>query len=289
MIAGLWAYPYETDDSQQIADLISRYSNEPDARLRFSQVKLYADGEISHTTAALRQPYSLDPFFFSNPLAGPLGINYFDQARLTTYVTQLEAAGFDCHIHAIGDRGVNEALDAIESAATTNGTTDARHRLTHVSLVGAPDVPRFASLGVIADFQPIGSSLFNFFYGIYLAPGIIPNQAEQLRTLHDAGARVVLSSDYDVGSISPFVGMERSLQLGSESLPGIDAAIRAYTIEAAFLMRQEHLVGSIERGKRADIIVLDRNITSIPTSQISQTQVLLTLLDGEEVWVDPSF
>ncbi|MCP3980299.1 MAG: amidohydrolase [bacterium] len=289
-VVGLWAYPYETDDAQQIADLIAMFSDDPQSRLRFSQVKMYSDGELSTTTAALQQPYAPDPFFFTGTLAGPLGLNYFQQSRLTTYVTQLEAAGFDMHIHAIGDRGVHEALDAIEAADLANGGAfDGRHRLTHVSLVEAVDVPRFADLGVIADFQLLSPGLFNFYYGIYLAPGIIPQEGQRLRTLYDAGARVVLSSDYDVGDLSPFVGMQTALSMGSQSLPHIDAAIRAYTIEPAYLMRQEDRVGSIEVGKRADIIVLDRDITSVSTAQIGGAVVQWTLLDGEEVWRQPSF
>jgi len=289
-VVGLWAYPYETDDAQQIADLTARYSNDPGSRLRFSQVKLYADGEISHTTAALLQPYAPDPFFFAGTLAGPLGINYFDQTRLTSYITQLEAVGFDCHIHAIGDRGVHEALDAIEAADLANGGNfNGRHRLTHVSLVQPADVGRFAQLGVTADVQPLSMSFFNFLYEIYVAPVLLQQRGQRLRALHDAGARIVLSSDYDVGELSPFINMQAALQLGSQSLPSVDAAIRAYTLDAAYLMRQEQRVGSIERGKLADLIVLDQNITTIPTNQIGNTQVLLTLIDGEEVWRDPSF
>ena len=289
-ILGLWAYPYELDDAQQIADLTALYSNDPSSLLRMSQVKLYSDGEISHTTAALLQPYQLDPFFFNGPLAGPVGINYFDEARLTSYITQLEAVGFDMHIHAIGDRGVREALNAIEAADLANGGLyNGRHRLTHVHLVRPADVPRFAELDVTADFQPFGAGLFNFYYSIYIQMFLLQQNGEQLKTLYNAGARVVLSSDYDVGSISPFDGMERALTMGSQSLPSLDAAIRAYTIEPAYLMRQEDRVGSLEVGKRADIIVLDRNITAIPVGQLSNTKVLLTLLDGEEVWRDPSF
>ncbi len=289
-IVGLWAYPYELDDAQQIADLTALYSNDPKSLLRFSQVKVYADGEIGHTTASLFQNYDLDPFFFDDPLAGPQGLKYFDEARLTSYITQLEAVGFDFHIHAIGNRGVHEALDAIEAAAIANGgASTARHRLTHVHLVHPVDVPRFSALNVTADFQPFDNGDFNFFYSIYLPFFLIPQQAERLRDVYDSGARLVLSSDYDVEELSPFAGMERALRLGSQSLPDIESAIRAYTIEPAYLMRQEDRTGSLEAGKRADILVLDRDITSIPFAQLSQTKVLLTLLDGEEVWRDPGF
>lgn len=155
---GLWAYPYVLDDDQQIADLTALYSNDPASRLRFNQIKLYSDGEISTTTAALFAPgYAPDPFFFQGTLAGPRGLNYFPEARLTKYVTELEAVGFDMHIHAIGSRGVYEALNAIESARLTHGNNlQPRHRLTHVHLVDPADVPRFQELDVVADFQPFG-------------------------------------------------------------------------------------------------------------------------------------
>ncbi|MEM7247744.1 MAG: amidohydrolase [Acidobacteriota bacterium] len=289
-VVGLWAYPYETDDDGQLTELIARYSNDPDSRLRFSQVKLYCDGEIEHNTAALHEPYEVDPTFFEGPLAGPRGLNYFDETRLTRYVTELEAAGFDAHVHAIGDRGVTEALNAIEAARIANGgTTTPRHRLTHVSLVDPDDVPRFAALDVTADIQPLEQNTFEWLYDIYLGPTVIPRKAQRLRDLHEAGVRVVLSSDFDVGDISPFAGMEAALRLRTQSLPDIDAAIRAYTIDAAYLMRQEDRVGSLEIGKLADLIVLDRNITTIPTTELSETQVLWTLLEGGEVWRDPAF
>ena len=292
-IVGLWAYPYIQDDAAQIASLISLYSNDPASRLRFSQIKLYTDGEISHTTAAMLQPYMVDPAFFQGPLVGPLGLNYFDQARLTNYITQLQAVGFDMHIHAIGDRGVREALNAIEASQSLPGGSIARHRITHVTLTTPQDIPRFAQLGVTADFQMSDASafpnVFDFYFGIYLPPNVLSQEPHRLRTIYDTGAHVVLSSDYDVGSISPFLGMHHALTRGAESLPTLDDAIGAYTIEPARLMRQENTVGSLEIGKRADLIVLDRNLFDIPVGQIPATQVLLTLLDGEEVWRDPSF
>ena len=219
-----------------------------------------------------------------------MGLKIFDAGRLTNYLAQLEAVGFDAHIHAIGDSGVRDALDAIEAAGLLNNNQYApRHRLTHVHLVHPSDIPRFASLNVTADFQPFGGSLFNFYYSIYVALGILNQEGQIIRELYDAGARVVLSSDYDVGDLSPFVGMRNALTIGADSLPSRDAAIRAYTVEASYLMRQEDLVGTIEVGKRADLIVLDRNITAVPMNQLAGTKVLWTLLDGEQTWRDPSF
>ncbi len=283
-VLGLWAYPYLDDDSQ-IAALINQYDNDPESMLRVSQVKIYSDGEVSHTTAALLEPY------ISETLGAPDGLNYFDQTRMNHYVSQLEAAGFDMHVHAIGDRGVNEALNAVESARGAHGNLGRRHRLTHVEVIAPTDVPRFAELDVIPDIQM--SSAFVLpqftipFYTEFLGQNRAEARALRLRDIYDSGARVVMSSDYDVGSLSPFVGMQRSLTRGDQSLPNIDAAIRAYTINAAYLMQQDTRVGSLEVGKRADITIIDRDITQIPPQQIGQTQVLATLLDGQFVYEAP--
>ncbi len=289
VVVSLWAYPY-LDDAAQIAALTALYSNDPNRRLRFSQVKVYTDGEISHTSAALLDPY------LCCTLAGPRGLNYFDEARLTKYLIALQAAGFDFHIHAIGDRGVHQALNAIEAAANSCSPpaiapcADRRHRLTHVEMVQPSDIPRFAALGVTADLQMSHpgvepSSLFDLAFLLGITR--IEERQWRLRDLYEAGANVVLSSDYDVGSLSAFEAMERAISRGDQSLPDLAAAVRAYTINAAYLMRQENLVGSLEVGKRADIIVVDRNIFEIPIPQISETGVDLTMVDGTIVFGDP--
>jgi len=111
----------------------------------------------------------------------------------------------------------------------------------------------------------------------------ISERSLRLRSLHEAGARIVLSSDYDVGDLSPFSGMRRALTRGDQSLPDLETAIRPYTLEAAYLMRQENTTGSIEVGKRADLIVLDRNPFEISAHQLDQVRVEVTLVDGEVV------
>ena len=110
-----------------------------------------------------------------------------------------------------------------------------------------------------------------------------------VRDVYDSGATVTLSSDWDVSDLNPFVGLQRALQRGDQSLPDLAAAIRAYTINGAYLMRQEDMVGSIEVDKLADLIVVDRNLFLTPISQISQALVLLTMLEGEVVYEHPSF
>ncbi|MEO0422726.1 MAG: amidohydrolase [Pseudomonadota bacterium] len=279
-LLGLWAYPYLNDD-EQIAALRSLYDASVHPRLRFTQIKAYADGEVSHTSAALLAPYR------NYQLASPRGLNYFDRARLTRYITELEPIGFDFHIHTIGDRGVREALDAIASARQANGDLGRRHRLTHLEIVAPADIPRFVALDVVADVQMSSSFVLppeTRFYRPYLGARRAMERVLRLRDLWESGARVVLSSDYDVGALSPFVGMQNSLTRGDQSLPTLDAAIRAYTINAAYLMQQEDRLGSLEVGKLADLVVIDQQLFDIAPEQIGATRVTLTMVGGDVVF-----
>ncbi len=104
----------------------------------------------------------------------------------------------------------------------------------------------------------------------------------RLRDLWESGANVVLSSDYDVGSLSPFDAMARAIDRGDQSLPDVEAAVRAYTLNAAWTLQSETLTGSLEVGKRADLVVVDRDIFTTP--DLADTKVLWTLLDGAEVY-----
>ncbi|MEK8018273.1 MAG: amidohydrolase [Candidatus Parabeggiatoa sp.] len=284
-VLGLWAYPHY-DDAEQIKQLTALYDNNPESLLRVSQVKVYSDGILGNGTAALLQPYSDDRLGI---IPDNKGLNYFDEKRLTQYVTVLEKAGFDMHIHTIGDRAVREALNAIETAQKLNGLSDRRHRLTHLEMIDPADRPRFAKLGVIADFQLAGEFTEPALAEAenYEAIGERALELFPVKSLYDSGATITLSSDWDVSQMSPFLGIERAVKLGK--LPNLDAAIQAYTLNAAFLMRQEQLTGSIEKGKVADLIVLDQDIFKTSVDKIDETTVLLTLLGGKVVYSHPKF
>lgn len=276
---GLWASPY-ANDTDQIASLKSLFSNDPNSLLKLSEVKLYSDGITENGTAAFIDPYVTQGY------AGPNGLKYFETERLQQYITELEQVGFTFNIHTIGDKGVRDALTAIEQAGVTNSTlTDRRHRLTHVENVHPDDIARFAALGVIADFQ-VGGEILNAENREFLreqigdrADSVLP-----VRSIFDTGATVVFSSDYDVNSASPFVGIEKSLtRTDGQQLPALKDAIEAYTINAAYAMRQDTLVGSLTAGKLADLVVLDQNLFTIPQNEINTTSAVLTLLGGEPV------
>ena len=274
-----WIYPDE-DDAVQIPILQSLY-NTGDNMLKATQVKCYSDGIIPNATAALHEPY-ID----NNGLPFNTGLNYIDADRLANLITVLEQTGYDFHIHAIGDRGITESLDAIETARNANGNIGARHRITHVEIVKESDYPRFAQLNVTADMQVAG----NFtnpenwdenlpFLGADRVDNIIP-----LKSIFDTGARITLSSDWDVSSLNPFVGMQNALTRAPQNLPTVQDAVKAYTINGAYVLRQENQTGSLEVGKWADFICVNQDIFTIPVNQIAQTEVLSTWVGGTEVY-----
>lgn len=275
----LWAYP-DDDDATLIPALQALYSAGDDM-LRINQIKLYSDGITINATAALHDPYD-------DNLGWPFntGLNYFNAARLETFITALETTGFDFHIHAIGDRGITEALDAIEGARLINGNIGARHRITHLEIVDPLDFPRFAALNVTADMQVAGDWSNpahwhdnDFLIGPVRADNMIP-----VRSLFDNGARITLSSDYDVSDINPFVGMQNALTRTPQELPTVQDVVKAYTINGAYVMRQEDRTGSLEVGKYADLVALDQDIFTVPVNTIASTTVTMTMLGGDVIY-----
>ncbi|TMP37286.1 amidohydrolase [Pseudoalteromonas rubra] len=273
---GLWAYP-QMNDSTQLAKLKSLYQNNPAELLQVNQVKFYMDGILVNTTAAMHEPY-LENWL---ELDGNRGLNYFTQARLEKYIKALEPTGFDFNIHGIGDRGIHEALNAIEKAS--NG--QARHRITHLEVIDPADLPRFDKLGVIADAQVAGD-----FTDPSHWPETIPligsERAQDLvpiRSLVDNKATLTLSSDWNVSPFNPFIGLSNAVSRQPQAIT-LAQAIEAYTLNSAYAMRQEQRVGSIEAGKLADLVVIDRDLFEANATQIRNAQVVMTLLDGEIVY-----
>lgn len=273
---GLWAYPAE-DDANQIAMLKSLYSNDPSGLLRINQIKLYSDGIIHNTTSAMHDDFVID--YFERPTNN--GLNYFTEDRIATYISELEGTGFDFHIHTIGNRGVHESLNAIERSGSAAG----RHRLTHVEYVDAADMGRFAALNVTADAQVAGEFTQPEFWhdNDYLIGSSLNENNIPIRSLNEAGARVTLSSDWDVSDLNPFIGLQNAVTRAPQAL-SLEEAIKAYTLNPAYVMRQESNVGSLEVGKAADFIILDRNPFDIPSNQIGQIKVEETYLAGALVF-----
>ena len=270
----------------------AKWATDPDF-LRADAVKIFADGVIEYPsqTAALLEPY-LDAQGRPTRNRGP---SYFVQDNLNQIVTAADAAGLTVHIHAIGDRAVRSALDAFAEARRRNGALDNRGQIAHLELINPADFPRFKELGVIANFQLLWAQRDDYVEGAtvkYLGP----ERSRYLypaRSLRDAGAKIAGGSDWGVSSFNAFAAMEHAITrseargrpalLPEQSL-SLQDMVDAYTINAAFALKQERTTGSIEAGKRGDFIVLDRDVFAIDPFDLHDTRVMATYLDGREVY-----
>jgi predicted amidohydrolase YtcJ len=270
----------------------AKWAIDPDF-LRADAVKIFADGVIEYPsqTASLLEPY-LDAHGRPTKNRGP---SYFTQENLNQIVTAADAAGLTVHIHAIGDRAVRSALDAIADARRHNGALDNRDQIAHLELVDPADFPRFKELGVIANFQLLWAQRDDYVENAtvkYLGP----ERSRYLypaRSLRDAGAKIAGGSDWGVSSFDAFAAMEHAITRSERRarpplLPeqglSLQDMVDAYTINAAYALKQDTTTGSIEVGKRGDFIVLDRDIFSIDPYELHDTQVRSTYLDGREVY-----
>lgn len=160
-----------------------------------------------------------------------------------------------------------------------------------MELVHPDDVSRMATLGVAVDLQLTQWNQPAALHDLdeLIGKPRVDGRAWRLRDLHEGGVTVALSSDYDVGPLSPFQGMEYALTRGDQSLPDVASAVRAYTIAGAQIMRSEDRTGSLVVGKRADLVVVDQDIFTVDVTAIGATRVLWTVLDGAEVYRAPGF
>ena len=277
----LYVYP-DRDLETQVTEISALYSNDPDHLLRFNQVKLYVDGIALQGTATLLDPYEVDA---RDEVRGDAdGFLYFTPDQLTRYAQAFSSEGFLLHFHATGDRGARLALDAI---AASGEPEDGHHRLTHLYLLDQADHSRFTELSVAADFQMAPSSLSDD-YEEYLAHLVAERAYGRLpaRALMEAGALVTLSSDWDAEALSPLERIETIATLSPERRITVTDAIAMMTLAPAQVLGHDDITGSITVGKRADLVVLDRNPLDVDSGQIGEIVVVATLLNGDAVF-DP--
>lgn len=291
VVASLW---WERGEGEaQIPRLIRERQRFTGGRLRATTVKIMQDGVMENFTAVMLEPYLGKD--------GMRGIPMVDPGELKRIVTRLDAEGFQVHFHAIGDGAIRQSLDAVEAARSANGALGHRHHIAHLELIDPQDIPRFQALDVVANFQPLWAYADDYITDLTI-PFIGPKRARWIypiaSVLH-TGAVVAFGSDWSVSSANPFEQIETAVTrmgaLGETETPFISEeridlapAIAAFTINAAYVNHLEAQTGSIEVGKSADLVVLDRNLFRIDPTALSDTRVLLTLLEGEPVYGDLS-
>ncbi len=289
VVGALW---YEKDRGlDQIDRLIETRRNYTGTWFRPTAVKIMQDGVMEVQTASLLEPYV--------GKQGTTGMSMIDPETLKQAVTRLDKEGFQVHFHAIGDRAIRECLDAVEAARGANGPRDGRHHISHIQLFDPSDIPRFRRLGVVANFQPLWAFADPYITDLTI-PFLGPERSRWLYpigSLLRSGAVVAFGSDWSVSSANPLEQIEVAVtrlgpngEGGAPFLPDERIALRdalaAFTLDAAYVNFLEDETGSLEPGKKADLIVLDRNLFDIEPAAISETKVLLTLLDGRPVHGD---
>jgi len=275
---------------EQVDDLIAlRERYDTGGLVRPTAIKIMQDGVMENYTAALLEPYLVP--------GGTRGIPMVDPDLLTDAVTALDAEGFQVHFHAIGDAAIRQCLDAVEAARLTNGASDHRHHISHLQLIDPEDIPRFGELEVVANFQPVWA-----YPDKYITELTAPFLGDErmrwmypIASVRDTGGRLAFGSDWSVSTANPFpqievavrrldpLGGEDSEPLVAEERISLEEAIAAFTMGSAFVNHQEEETGSVEVGKLADLIVVDRNVFEIDPADISETRVLVTLFAGTEV------
>jgi predicted amidohydrolase YtcJ len=288
-----WARGRGTD---QLPELLERRERLTHGRLRCSTVKIMLDGIAENFTAAMTSPY-LDACGHTTANSG---LSFIDPEALKGYVAELDAHDFQTHFHALGDRAVREALDAIEAARDANGPRDTRPHLAHLQIVHPDDVPRFRELGATANLQPLWAThepqmdeLTIPFLGAERAALQYP-----FGDLLRAGATLAAGSDWPVSSPDPLQGIHvavnRALSGGPAGaepfLPGqaldLGAALAAYTCGSAYVNHRDD-TGSLRPGNQGDVIVLDRDPFAGPPEEIGGTRVALTYVAGRRVHAAP--
>jgi predicted amidohydrolase YtcJ len=280
---------------EQVDDLLAMREQGAVGRLRLRGAKIFQDGVLENFTGAVLEPY-LDG---NGAPTGNRGIGMHEPDELGHMVTLLDGNGFQVHIHAIGDRAVRESLDAIDASMRANGRRDARHHLAHLQLVHPDDVPRFRELGVVANCQPLWACLSGYVEDLTL-PFLTENAARTMYpfgSFHRAGVTLAFGSDWTVSTADPLPQIEVAvtrIEPGDDSEPflpeerlDLPTALAGFTIGSAYVNGLEEETGSIEPGKLADLVILDRDLLSPDAGQPSEARVLLTLVEGEVVFADP--
>lgn len=273
----------------EVYDMLEQREQWRRPNINVDSIKIYMDGVIEYGTAAMLEPY--DEAKWGD------GLRFYLQAEVDQYLTRFDAMGINIQVHAIGDAGIRMALDGFEAMRRANGHSDNRHQIVHLQLIDDAEIARFGELDIGANFQglwayPDESVVDLAFPAIGVERSM---RTYPIARVAQAGGRIVGGSDYFVTSIDPLLAIEVALtrqdpdtnggpSLNADESVDLDTMIAAYTINGAYQMALDDVQGSIEVGKRADLVVLDRNLFDIPASEISEASVVMTIFDGRTIY-----
>ncbi len=312
-VSSAWGFDSTGQAARALDDIAAEIATWEDLvapRFDPGYVKIFMDG-IPTETASMLEAYvstdgadelfepdtaaMFDPIKGGDP--GDRGLLFWDVERLTNDIVRFEEMGIrGVMIHSVGDRASQTAIDAIENARNHLGGLEGRYHLAHSFILDVDDMSRFADLDVTVEFSPVLwfpnpiTATFNDMVGPERAKRVFP-----LRSTADAGARIVIASDAPLYYVPPMGALESAVTradpythgpqdpAGAEAIT-LEEAIAAHTINAAYVAFAEADTGSIETGKYADFIVLDRDLFAIPIDEVSDAKVLKTVVEGEVVY-----
>lgn len=264
-------------------------------RYHYNTLKIPDDGTVEGRTAAMFEDYQGEP--------GNSGETVFTEEQMTHMITDAASRDMDVHVHALGERAVHETLNAIEVARRSHPRSKTRYTICHIQVITDQDLPRFAELDVMAQSTPLWASYDT--YGEQFVSEDQFNRFWRFKSLEESGARLTFGSDFPASGagtlgLSPIVQIEMGhtrQEFGQPDSPvqpreserlSVESLVRGFTIDAAYQLHMEDEIGSIEVGKKADLVVLNQNIFEVDAYSIHKTEVVLTVMDGEIVYTrDP--
>lgn len=274
-------------DLGEVEAAAKKYSSD---KFQVKLLKAFIDGVPTTYTSLMLEP------FIDNP--STTGSTLSDLNLLKKAILEAHKRGMSVRLHCCGDGATHYALDCYEEALNAFGTTGARHAVEHVETTIQEDIDRFARLGVIASMQPEHLAMTDIFEE---NPYLIRYNERQkkyawaIKSFMDAGAVVSFGSDCPVVTNNPFVGIYRAVtRVHNDGKPeggwnpeqkiSMEDALHAYTLNGYYGVKREHELGTLEKGKLADLIVLDQNLFAIDPERIRETNVVLTMVDGDIVY-----
>lgn len=282
--------------AEQIDELVDRRARTTVGRYRPASVKIMQDGVLENFTGAVLEPY----FGADGRPTANRGLSQVEPEALKAFVARLDSLGFQPHFHAIGERAVREALDAVAAARAANGMTDTRPHIAHIQVIHPDDLGRFRELAVVANAQPYWACHEGQMDNLTI-PFLGPERSTwqyPFRSLRAAGATLAMGSDWSVSTANPLLEMEVAVNrisdisrgqeppfLPDERIDLVDA-LAAFTAGSAWVNHLEDEIGSIEVGKAADLVVLDRDLFDRGAGAIGEARVVATFVDGRPVFED---